>query len=129
MFVLFNSHKKQINTFKTYDALFHHLQNMEKVKKRPKRIFVRHSRQRVMSFYRYVRNRKLAPYAIAFEQGLEQALRHAAGTAMDEAQKYGLDILGIVSGDIQNPRIIPLTPDIEALSKNRQGGTHDQAPQ
>jgi hypothetical protein len=127
MLVLFNSHKKQIHTFKTYDALFHHLENMEKVKKMPKRIFAHHSRQRVMSFYRYVRNRKLAPYAIAFEQGLEQALRHAAGTARDEAQKYGLDILESVSGDVQHPRLVPLTPDVEAFSKNRQGGTHDQA--
>ena len=119
MLVLFNAHKKQIHTFKTYEALFHHLDNMEKVKKRPKRIFARHSWHRVLSFYRYVRNQKLAPYAIAFERGLEQALRHAAGATRDEAQKYGLDLFEIVSGDVQNPRLIPMTPDVdvEALRK------------
>ena len=111
MLVLFNSHKKQIHTFKTYDALYNHLENRGKVKKRPKRIFTRHSWQRVLSFYRYVRNQKLAPYAIAFEQGLENALRHTAGATRDEAQKYGLDILEIVSGDVQNPKIVPLTPE------------------
>lgn len=121
MLVLFNPHKERIHTFKTYDALFNHLDNMEKVKKKPKRIFARHSYQRLLSFYRYIRNEKLAPYPMAiFEQGLEQALNQAAGTAREAQANFDIDILEIVNGNVRNPKFIPITPDVDVEALRRK---------
>jgi len=82
MLVLFNSQNDSIHTFKTYGALYNHLENMERIRKRPKRIFAHHLWRRLLSFYRYICDQKRAPHLMAiFEQGLEQALRQAAGSS------------------------------------------------
>jgi hypothetical protein len=123
MLVLFNSHKKQIHTFKTYDALFHHLENLERIKGKGKWIFARHSRQHMISCYRYVRDRNVcAQSAETFEEGLEEALKQAIAGKLVPAKDEGggnFDIIEVINGNVKNPVFIRVTPDVdvEALRK------------
>ncbi len=83
MLILFDLPHQNVHAFKSYSALYHYLENGGR--RKGKWDFVRHSWQRMMSCYRYVRNRKLCgQYLETFEEGLEKAMKRAAGETAGE---------------------------------------------
>lgn len=115
MLILFDLPYKNVHAFKTYSALYNQLKNVEKCPGKGKWIFARHSWQRMMSCYRYVRNRKLCgQLPETFEQGLEKALKRAAGESAGEGGgSQETDVFEIINGNPKKPVFIPLTPDVD----------------
>ena len=116
MLILFDSPKNHIHAFKTYSALYNHVESLERGKGKGKWIFARHSWQHVISCYRYVRDRNVcAQSAETFEKGLEEALKQAvAGKLVPAKAEDGenFDILEMVNGNVKKPVFIPVTPDV-----------------
>ncbi len=96
MLILVDLPHKNVHAFKSYRALYNHLENVEK----GKWIFVRPSWRRMVSCYLYIRNRKLCGQLLqTFEQGLERAMKRAAGeTAGEEGGSQGFDVREIIKG-------------------------------
>ena len=122
MLILFDLPQKNVLAFKAYNTLYNHLENLEKRKGKGKWIFARHSRQHMMSCYRYVRDRNVcAQSAETFEEGLEEALKQAIAGKLVPAIEGGknFDIIEVINGNVKNPVFIRVTPDVgvEALRK------------
>ena len=123
MLILFDLPQKNVLAFKAYNTLYNHLENLEKRKGKGKWIFARHSRQHMMSCYRYVRDRNVcAQSAETFEEGLEEALKQAIAGKLVPAKDEGggnFDIIEVINGNVKNPVFIRVTPDVdvEALRK------------
>lgn len=104
-------------------TLDNHLENGERAKGKGKWIFARHSRQHMISCYRYVRDRNVcAQSAETFEEGLERALKQAIAGKLVPAKDEGggnFDIIEVINGNVKNPVFIRVTPDVdvEALRK------------
>ncbi len=100
MLILVDLPRKNVHVFKSYRALYNHLENGERRKGKSKWILARHSWQHLVSCYRYVRNRKLCGHhPETFEQGLEKAMKQAAGEIAGEGGKsQGFDVREIIKG-------------------------------
>lgn len=128
MLILFDLH--HILAFNTYGKLYNHLESLERGKGKGKWIFAHHSWQRMLSCYRYVRDRKVcAQSAETFEQGLEEALKQAiAGKLVlpkvgNQGKSEGVenfDILEVINGNVKKPVFIRVTPDIDVGSLQQQ---------
>jgi hypothetical protein len=115
MLILFQLPGSHILALNTYGKLYNHLENLERGKGKGKWIFARHSHQRMLSFYRYIRNQKLK----IFEEGLQEALTEAKNKTTGKEGCKNADILEIVNGNIKKPVFVPVTSDVnvESLQK------------
>ena len=126
MLVLFDLPKNVIHAFNTYGTLYNHLENLERYRRKGKWVFALHSHQRMMSYYRYVRDRKAyLQSAETFEEGLEEALKQAVAGKLVPAKAKNqeksedgenCDILEIINGNVKKPVFIRVTPDVDVGS-------------
>jgi hypothetical protein len=126
MLILFDLPKNVIHAFNTYGTLYNHLENLERKRGKGKWVFALHSHQRMMSYYRYIRDRKAyLQSAATFEEGLEEALKQAvAGKLIPKRAKNqeksedgeNSDILEIINGNVKKPVFIRVTPDVDVGS-------------
>ncbi len=100
MLILFDRH--HIIAFNNYRKLYNHLENLERYKGKGKWIFARHSHQRVLSFYKYIRDQEI-PVQIAEE---------------DSGENF--DVLEMINGNIKEPIFIPVTSDIDVIVLQQQ---------
>ena len=117
MLILFDLPKNMIHAFNTYSTLYNHIESLERARVKGKWVFARHSWQRMMSCYRYVRDQALLVQPTTsgiFEQGLEEAMKQAAGETTGKEDGKNLDVLEIINGNVKKPLFIPVTPDVDA---------------
>ena len=100
MLLLFDRH--HIIAFNNYRKLYNHLENLERNKGKSKWIFARHSWQRVLSFYKYIRDQEI-PVQIAEEDSDEN-----------------FDVLEMINGNVKETIFIPVTPDIDVIALQQQ---------
>ncbi len=100
MLILFDRH--HIIAFNNYRKLYNHLENLERNKGKGKWIFARHSWQRVLSFYKYIRDQEI-PVQIAEEDSDEN-----------------FDVLEMINGNVKETIFIPVTPDIDVIALQHQ---------
>ncbi len=100
MLLLFDRH--HIIAFNNYRKLYNHLENLERNKGKGKWIFARHSWQRVLSFYTYIRDQEI-PVQIAEE---------------DSGENF--DVLEMINGNVKEPIFIPVTPDVDVTALQHQ---------
>ncbi len=101
MLLLFDRH--HIIAFNNYRKLYNHLENLERNKGKGKWIFARHSHQRVLSFYQYIRDQEI-PVQISEK--------------LDSPET--VDVLEVVNGDVTKPIFIPVTPDVDVTALQHQ---------
>ncbi len=101
MLILFDRH--HIIAFNNYRKLYNHLENLERNKGKGKWIFARHSHQRVLSFYQYIRDQEI-PVQIPGKLDSPEAV----------------DVLEVVNGDVTKPIFIPVTPDVDVIALQHQ---------
>ncbi len=101
MLLLFDRH--HIIAFNNYRKLYNHLENLERNKGKSKWIFARHSWQRVLSFYQYIRDQ-------------ETSVPPTEKLAPTEAG----DVLEMINGDVTKPMFIPVTPDVDVIALQQQ---------
>lgn len=119
MLILFDLPKEQIHAFNTYRNLSNHIGNVERTRGKRKWVFERHSHQRALAFYGYVREQKFLGQPESFEESLEEALKQANENLVEREEDNKPDILEIVTGNVKKPAFIAVTPDVkvEALQK------------
>ena len=100
MLILFDRH--HILAFNNYRKLYNHLENLERNKGKSKWIFARHSHQRVLSFFNYVRDQEISVQPAEEDSG------------------ENFDILEMVNGNVKEPIFIPVTPDIDVVTLQQQ---------
>ncbi len=100
MLILFDRH--HIIAFNNYRKLYNHLENLERNKGKGKWIFARHSHQRVLSFYQYIRDQEI-PVQIPEEDSDEN-----------------FDVLEMINGNVKEPIFIPVTSDIDVITLQQQ---------
>ncbi len=101
MLILFDRH--HIIAFNNYRKLYNHLENLERNKGKGKWIFARHSHQRVLDFYNYIRDQEIS-------------VPPAEQLALAEAG----DVLEIINGNVKEPVFIPVTPGIDVMTLQQQ---------
>jgi len=126
MLVLFDLPKNVIHAFNTYGTLYNHLESLERNRGKGKWVFALHSHHRMVSYYKYVRDRNVcAQSAETFEKGLEEALKQAVAGKLvpTRAKNQGknedgenFDILEIINGNVKKSVFIRVTPDVDVGS-------------
>ena len=101
MLILFDRHHTL--AFKNCGKLYNHLESLERGKGKGKWIFARHSHQRVLSFYKYIRDQEISV------QPAEKLVPAKAG-----------DILEMINGNVNKPIFIPVTPDVDVMALQQQ---------
>lgn len=119
MLILFDLPKDKIHAFNSYHTLFNHIHSLERTKEKRKWFFARHSCERVISFYQYIREQKSFVEPESFEESLKQALKQTNKKTIEREGSEKGDILEIVNGNVKKPNFIPITlgVDVEDLQK------------
>jgi hypothetical protein len=117
MLILFQLPGNHIHALNTYGKLYNHLESLERSKGKGKWIFARHSYQRMLSFYRYIRNQKIK----ILEEGLGETLTETANHTIEKEEGCkNPDILEIINGNVKKPVFIPVTPDVDVGTLQKQ---------
>jgi hypothetical protein len=116
MLILFQLPGSHILALNSYGKLYNHLENLERGKGKGKWIFARHSHQRMLSLYRYIRNQKIK----IFEESLGEILTEATNNTIEKEGCNNPDILEIIKGNIKKPVFIPVTSDVDVGALQKQ---------
>ena len=100
MLILFDC--RHIFAFNNYGKLYKHLESLERGKGKGKWIFAHHSHERVLSFYKYIRDQEIS-VQLAEKDGGEN-----------------FDVLEMINGNIKEPVFIPVTPDVDVMALQHQ---------